>query len=41
MSYATDALFLCLLFSDGLQTWWKHQRDKRLARWLPCLFPPG
>jgi hypothetical protein len=37
---ALDAQFSRLLFSDGLQAWWNYQRDQRLARWLPCIFPP-
>lgn len=37
---ALDADFSRLLFSDGLQAWWNHQRDQRLARWLTCLLPP-
>lgn len=37
---ALDAQFSRLLFSDGFTAWWNYQRDQRLARWLPALFPP-
>ena len=37
---ALDAHFARLLFADGLAAWWNYQRDQRLARWLPALFPP-
>lgn len=29
-----------VLFSGGFDAWWNYQRDQRLARWLPWLFPP-
>jgi hypothetical protein len=35
-----DWQFSRLLFSDGFQAWWNYQRDQRLARWLPWIFPP-
>ena len=28
------------LFCGGFTAWWNYQRDQRLARWLPALFPP-
>lgn len=29
-----------ILFCGGFDAWWNYQRDQRLARWLPWLFPP-
>jgi len=37
---ALDAQSARLLFCGGFTAWWNYQRDQRLARWLPRLFPP-
>jgi hypothetical protein len=37
---ALDAQFSRLLFCGGFTAWWNYQRDQRLARWLPWIFPP-